>query len=460
MSKFDLQILKDFISKAGNSYIEDLKKILRQPSVSARGEGVEKCAHMLADSMEKAGFNVEIWRIMGANPVVYGEAYGFSPKTLIIYGHYDVQPPEPLEEWKEPPFEAAEAEHERIVARGASDSKGNVMAVVKAIESYKALNFDLPLNLKVIFEGEEEIGSPNLPKYIETYRGRLKADAAVCFDGGLDYKGRPGISLGLKGILYVEFRCKTAKTDGHSSLAPLIENPAWKLINALKSLKDEGGRIQIEGWYDDVKVPTEEDISLLEEMDEEDHKRSIEELKRHFGVEDLLGGVEGLEAIKKLLFEPTCNIAGLCSGYTGPGSKTVLPSEAYAKIDFRLVYDQNPGKLLEKLKVHMETRSFRDLEIKLLGSLEPSKTPASAPIAKAVKMAAEKAYGVKPQVSPMSSGSGPDYVFTKSLGIHSVWTGCSPPFSNAHAPNEFITKKTFLDGIVYASLIMEQFASI
>ncbi|MBS7654313.1 MAG: M20/M25/M40 family metallo-hydrolase [Candidatus Bathyarchaeia archaeon] len=155
--------------------------------------------------------------------------------------------PEPLEEWKEPPFEAAEVEREKIVARGASDSKGNVMAVVKAIESYKALNLSLPLNLKVIFEGEEEIGSPNLQKYIETHGGRLKADAAVCFDGGLDYNGRPGISLSLKGILYVEFRCKTAKTDGHSSLAPLIGNLAWKLINALKSLKNEGGRILIEG---------------------------------------------------------------------------------------------------------------------------------------------------------------------------------------------------------------------
>jgi acetylornithine deacetylase/succinyl-diaminopimelate desuccinylase-like protein len=460
MSRINFQALKDFIYKTSDNYVEDLKRFLRQPSVSARGEGVEKCAYMLANFMEKAGFNVEIWRIDEANPVVFGEAYGFNPKTLLMYGHYDVQPPEPLEKWDKPPFEAAEAEHGKIVARGASDSKGNVMAIVKAIESHNALNFNLPLNLKVIFEGEEEIGSPNLPKYIETYRKRLKADATVCFDGGLDYKGRPGISLGLKGILYVELRCKTAKTDGHSSLAPLIENPAWRLIKALKSLKDENGRILIEGWYDDVKVPTEEDIRLLEEISEEDHERSIDELRRHFGVENLLGNVEGLEAIKKLMFEPTCNIAGLCSGYTGPGSKTVLPSEAYAKIDFRLVYDQNPSKLFEKLKMHVETGGFRDIEIKLLSILEPSKTPASAPIVKAVKMAAEKIYGVKPQVAPMSSGSGPDYLFTKRMGFHSLWTGCAPPFSNAHAPNEFITKKTFLDGILYVSSIMDQFASI
>jgi len=460
MGKIDFQGLRDFISKTGDNHVEDLKIFLRQPSVSARGEGVEECAHMLANFMEKAGFNVEIWRIDKANPVVYGEVYGSRSKTLLMYGHYDVQPPEPLDKWDKPPFEAAEVECGKILARGASDSKGNVMAIVKAAELYNAFNFNLPLNLRVIFEGEEEIGSPNLPKYIEAYRKRLKADAAVCFDGGLDYKGRPAISLGLKGILSVELRCRTAKTDGHSSLAPLIENPAWRLIEVLKSLKDEGGRILIEGWYDDVKVPTEEDIRLLEEISGEDHERSIEELKKHFGVENLLGNVKGLEAVKKLMFEPTCNIAGLCSGYVGPGSKTVLPSEAYAKIDFRLVYDQDPSELFEKLKMHMETGGFKDIEVKLLSILEPSKTPASAPIVKAVKMAAEGTYGVKPQVAPMSPGSGPDYLFTKRLGVHSVWTGCAPPFSNAHAPNEFITREAFLNGILYASSIMEHFASI
>lgn len=449
--------MEKLISEAGSVYVEDLKKLLRQPSVSAKGEGIEECASTVARFMESAGFKVEVWRLGEANPVVYGEVEGSSSKTLLIYGHYDVQPPEPLEEWVTPPFEAVETDG-RIVARGAADSKGNVMAVVKAVESYRRLGLDLPLNVKILFEGEEEVGSPNLPRYVESYRDRLKADATVCFDGGLDPKGRPELWLGLKGMLYVELRCRTARVDAHSSLAPLLENPAWRLTEALlTSIRSRDGRILVEGWYDDVKVPTDEDLKLLEEAD---YETLLEGVKRHFAVERFIGGVEGLEAVKKLLFEPTCNIAGFNSGYTGPGAKTVLPREAYVKMDFRLVYDQNPAKLFEKLKAQLKSDGFDDVEVKLLGMLEPSKTSASAPIVKAVASAAERTYRAKPQVYPTTAGSGPDYLFTKRLGSHSVWTGCAPPLSNAHAPNEYTTRKAFLDGILYAASIIESFASI
>jgi acetylornithine deacetylase/succinyl-diaminopimelate desuccinylase-like protein len=189
--------IEKLLSKVGGDYVEDLKAVLKQPSISARGEGIDACAHMLRDFMKNAGFSVEMWKVGDANPVIYGEVRSSSPKTLLMYGHYDVQPPEPLEEWTSPPFEAVESDG-RIIARGAADSKSNVMAIIKAVESYSRLGFDLPVNLKVLFEGEEEIGSPNLPRYIEMYRSRLKADAAVCFDGGLDPKGRLNYGLGLK----------------------------------------------------------------------------------------------------------------------------------------------------------------------------------------------------------------------------------------------------------------------
>lgn len=448
-----LDKINSLLARVGEEYVEDLKDLLRQPSVSARGEGVDACASMLKEFMERAGFRVEVWRIKDANPVVYGEFYSNSSRTILLYGHYDVQPPEPLEEWYSPPFEAVES-NGKIIARGAADSKSNVMAIVKAVESYSKLGLTPSVNVKVLFEGEEEIGSPNLPRYVEAYRDRLKADAAICFDGGLDPKGRPELWLGLKGMLYVELRCRTARVDAHSSLAPLIENAAWRLIQALNTLRSPDGSILIDGWYDDVRVPTEDDIKLLEEVD---YETLLAGLKSHFGLDKFLCGVEGVEAAKKLLFQPTCNIAGINSGYTSPGVKTVLPRDAYVKIDFRLVYDQNPYRLLENLKKHLKARGFEDIEVKALNFLEPSKTPPSAPIVRAVSIAAYKVYQSKPQIYPNSPGSGPDYLFTKRLGLNSVWTGCAPPLSNAHAPNEYTTRDAFLKGILFVSSIIENY---
>jgi acetylornithine deacetylase/succinyl-diaminopimelate desuccinylase-like protein len=446
--------IEKLLSEVGGDYIEDLKMVLRQPSISARGEGIDACAYMLRDFMKDAGFSVEMWRIGDANPVIYGEIRSNSSKTLLMYGHYDVQPPEPLEEWVSPPFEAVES-NGRIIARGAADSKSNVMAIIKAVESYSRMGFDLPVNLKVLFEGEEEIGSSNLPRYIEMYSGKLRADAAVCFDGGLDPKGRPELWLGLKGMLYVELRCKTASVDAHSSLAPLIDNPAWRLIQALASLRSPDGSILIDGWYDDVRVPMEEDIKLIEDID---YETLLTGLKKHFEVDRFLSGVEGIDALKKLLFQPTCNIAGFNSGYTGLGVKTVLPKEAYVKLDFRLVYDQNPYKLLENLEKHLKAKGFEDIKVRALNFLEPSRTPPSAPIVGAVASAASEVYGLKPQIYPNSPGSGPDYLFTKRLGLNSVWTGCAPPLSNAHAPNEYTTRESFLKGVLFVSSIMEYYS--
>jgi acetylornithine deacetylase/succinyl-diaminopimelate desuccinylase-like protein len=258
-------------------------------------------------------------------------------------------------------------------------------------------------------------------------------------------------------MLYVELRCKTASVDAHSSLAPLIDNPAWRLIQALFSLRSPDGSILVDGWYDDVRVPMEEDIKLVEGID---YETLLTGLKKHFKVDRFLSGVEGIDALKKLLFQPTCNIAGFNSGYTGLGVKTVLPKEAYVKLDFRLVYDQNPYRLLENLKKHLKAKGFEDIEVEALNFLEPSKTPPSAPIVGAVASAASEVYGLKPQIYPNSPGSGPDYLFTKRLGLNSVWTGCAPPLSNAHAPNEYTTRESFLKGVLFASSIMECYSRL
>ncbi|RJS75035.1 M20/M25/M40 family metallo-hydrolase [Candidatus Bathyarchaeota archaeon] len=444
----------EYLESTRSEYIENFRRFLRQPSVSAKGIGIDECARLLEDLMEEWGLDAEIMQTDG-NPIVYAMVESKkSDRTLLVYSHYDVQPPEPLEEWISPPFEAKTVDG-KIIARGAADAKGNIIAFLKAVESYLKTEGEPPVNVKFLFEGEEEIGSPNLPSFVETRRDMLKADGVVCWDGGLHPSGRPSISLGVKGMLYVELRCRGAKTDLHSSQAPIIVNPAWRIVWALNTIKSPDGRIEVEGWYDDVRPPTEEELKLLSEIPFEE-----EVLKRELGVEEFLGGVKGLEALKRLVYEPTANIAGISSGYTGAGSKTVLPCEAIAKIDFRLVVDQDPEKLLKLLRKHLDRRGFSDVELVKLGTLLPSRTPLSALIAKASMKASEKVYRAKPVVYPNSAGSGPDFVFTKILGLHSVWTGCSPPLARAHAPNEFNTIEHMVKGVLYAAEIMENFRSL
>lgn len=435
-------------------FVEELRTLLRQPSVSAQKRGVKESAELLKKMMTEAGIETRIIPIEDGSPVVYGQVRSKrGRRTLLIYDHYDVQPPEPLEEWASDPF-AAELRDGRITARGASDSKGNLLAYVKAVEAFLKTQGDVPVNLKFLFEGEEEIGSPHLPGFVEANRGMLGADAVVCCDGGLDPSGRPSINLGLKGILYVELRCRGARTDLHSSTAPLVVNPSWRLVWLLNTFKGVDEGIAIEGWYDDVKPPTPEELELVGDIPFDEGQ-----LQREYGITGFLRDLHDKEALKALIYSPTCTVCGFESGYTGPGSKTVLPSRAMVKVDFRLVYDQNPDALFEALKRHVEGHGFGDVEVVKLGTLEPSKTPVTAPIARVVMGAAEEVYGVKPVVYPNSAGSGPDYLFTKRLGLGSVWTGCAPPFSHAHAPNEFITTDAFMTGIRYASAVIQGFGA-
>jgi len=438
--------LEDFINK--------YRRLLKQPSISARNVGVRECAFLLRDLMEDSGVYAEVIQSKG-NPVVYGEVESRkSNKTLLVYSHYDIQPPDPMDEWIYPPFEAVIVDG-KVVARGASDSKGNIMAFLKAVEYYVKNEKSAPVNVKFLFEGEEEIGSPNLPEFVEAHRDLLKADAVICWDGGLHPSNRPSICLGVKGILYVELRCKTAKVDVHSSYAPVIINPAWRIVWALNSIKSQDGRIKVKGWYDDVRSLTSEDAELISKIPPED-----EDIVRELGIKELLGGVRGVDALRKLICEPTANIAGLRSGYIEEGSKTVLPCEATAKLDFRLVVDQKPDKLFDMLRRHLDDEGFRDVEVVKLGSLLPSKTPSSAPIVQASSRAAEETYESKPVIYPNATGSGPDYVFTNILHLDSVWTGCAPPFSKAHAPNEFNTVDHLIKGVIYAANTLREFKNV
>jgi acetylornithine deacetylase/succinyl-diaminopimelate desuccinylase-like protein len=457
MARLGLNSTLDYISKNKDRFLQDFRTLLKQPSISAQKLGVEDCAKIVRKQMDVAGIKAKILPEKNGNPVVFGEARSrSSSKTLLLYGHYDVQPVEPLEKWTSGPFDA-KMSGRKIISRGAADSKNNVTSFIKATESFLKATGDVPLNLKFIVEGEEEIGSPHLPAFVDENAERLKADSVVCYDGDMSDSGRPKFELGVKGLLYVELRCKKAKEDLHSSYAPLAENPAWRLVWAMSTIKRSDDKILIKGWYDDVEPFSPAQSKLMWKV-----PFNGQGLLKEWGLKSFPRAKTNRDAYKHYMTEPTCTICGFKTGYIGEGSKTVLPGSAMLKIDFRLVNDQNPRKQLKLLKDHLHTRGFDDVQVKALGLVEPSTTRPSAPIARAAQKAGRIAYGRAPVVMPRNPASGPDFLFTKHLGLDSIWTGSGPPsaFSHAHAPNEWTTVDNFVNGIKYVASIMDCYSAV
>ncbi len=434
----NLEKVSRYIDEHAEAFVQDLVRLVKQPSVSAKGEGITECAKLVEEMMQGVGLSTKILVGERGNPVVYGEVKSqTSGKTMLFYNHYDVQPPEPLEKWDYEPF-SGKVVNGRIYGRGVTDNKGNLVSRLKAVQAFLETIGDVPVNIKFFVEGEEEIGSPNLAPIVEAYRHILVADAAIWEFGGTDRKGRPHLYLGLKGVLSVELRVEAAKKDVHSANAPLIPNPAWRLVWALNTLKGEDERILIKGFYDNIVPPSADEIELLKRIPFEE-----EELKEELGIEGFLKGFSGFEALKALLYHPTCTINGLFAGYTGKGSKTVLPHEAVAKLDFRLVPNQKSDEIFDKLIRHLKKHGFGDLEIIRHGSTEPTKTSISDPFVCLVAKTAERVYGKEAVIYPLSAGSGPMHLFRNLFGYPIVSAGCGHPESNTHAPNENLKIESF-----------------
>ncbi len=440
-----------YIESNVEEYIEDLRSICGVPSVSAQNTGIDECVRTLADIMEDAGINVQVIPVRNGNPVIYGELRGGGTERCIgFYNHYDVQPPEPLDLWESPPFKP-EVREGRIFARGVSDNKGNIISRIEAVKAVTKILGKPPINLKFIVEGEEEIGSPNLPVFVKEHMDILWADGYLWEGDGVDERNRPIVTLGAKGILYVELKARGAKRDVHSSMAPIVPNPAWRLVWALSSIKGPDEKIRVPGWYDDVVPPSDDEIRLIEEAPFEE-----EEEKRELGLKEYLLGLRGIESRKALYFSPTCNICGFDAGYKGLGSKTVLPSEAMVKVDFRLVEAQKPEDLINKLKRHLKEEGFSDIEIKSYGGYEAAKTPPKDPFVRRVVNILEETYGRKPVIKPTSAGTSPIYTIRNWMGIPVLSCGgVGYPGSNIHAPNENIRIVDLINSIKFiASLII------
>lgn len=432
--------------------IAELCELCAQPSVSAQKLGLEECAGLTASMLRKRGFEAEIMPSAGA-PVVYAERKGRSDKTLLFYNHYDVQPPEPLELWESPPFEPTLRDG-KLYARGVSDDKGHILSRLFAIDALLDAEGELPCNVKFVIEGEEEVGSVSLAGFLNAHREKLAADACVWEFGGVNHRETPVQYLGLRGIFYVELSVETAAIDVHSGIGgSIFPNAAWRLVWALNTLKGPDERVLIPGFYDNIRPPTERDRELMAALPEISH-----DYRERYGVQSFLKGLTGgVELRIAESFEPTCTICGLTSGYQGPGSKTVLPARASAKVDFRLVPEQTPEQIMKGLRAHLDANGFDDIEITQLGGEPAGRTDPDDPFVKLVVESARPVYGQPMEIVPMTGGSGPNHCFIHELNVPVVTAGVGYPGSKGHAPNENLRLDLYLLGARHIARIMKEF---
>jgi acetylornithine deacetylase/succinyl-diaminopimelate desuccinylase-like protein len=389
-------------------------------------------------------------------PVIVAERVGQSDRTLLFYNHYDVQPPEPLELWESPPFEPALRDG-KLYARGVSDNKGHIQCRLAAIDAILEQTDELPCTVKFVIEGEEEIGSLSLPAFVRHHKDELKADGCIWEFGGVNHEERPVQVAGLRGICYVELSVVSASQDSHSGLGgSIFPNAAWRLVWALRSLKGTDERIRLPGFYDRVIAPTARDLELLDALPD-----ASQEYLHRYQLDGFIKGLEGgLELKREAIFSPTCTICGLTSGYQGEGTKTVLPARASAKVDFRLVPDQDPEEVVLMLRNHLDQQGFTDVEITYLGGGPAARTDPEDPFLQMVVHTAEEVYGIPQLIDPMSGGSGPNYLFIRELGMPVATAGIGYPGSQAHAPNENIVLEHFVKGAQHTARILAEFAGV
>jgi acetylornithine deacetylase/succinyl-diaminopimelate desuccinylase-like protein len=445
-----------YIDEHRERYIDLVQRACRQPSISTQNVGIQEMAELCRAMLAEVGAAARLVPIEDGNPVVFGQIDGPSKRVLNLYNHYDVQPPEPLDLWDSDPF-AAEVRDGRIWARGVGDNKGHLVARICAVDAWRNVRGGLPLTIRFIYEGEEEIGSPNLERFVREHRAEIApADGCIWEGGGKDFSGRIRLSCGLKGICYVELTAKGANTDLHSSRATIVPNPAWRLTWALASLKAPDERVTIGGFNDRVLPPTPEEERALEAMPFEE-----EEFLRTFGLDRFLLDLRGQPLKLKDMFQPTCTICGIAGGYTGPGIKTVLPNAATAKVDMRLVPDQDPHEIFRLLRAHLDAHGFADVETRLVAAEHPAKTALDAPLVKAVQEVVRKLHGHEAITVPITPGSGPMYVLCQAIGVPAVSSpGGGNPDARIHAPNENMIVEDYFMAIKGMAMLFEEFANV
>jgi acetylornithine deacetylase/succinyl-diaminopimelate desuccinylase-like protein len=434
-----LTIIESRVESEIDTLTSQLQQLIRVPSVSAKKQlTITKCAELVSEIMSKAGIKSELLKLDYNSeeiaPVVYGEVKSKNNpdgKTILFYNHYDVQPPEPIELWDNDPF-SGKIDGNLIFGRGASDDKGELITRIKAVQYFLDETGDVPCNVKFIIEGEEEVGSSHLEKYLIKYRQKFSCDATIWEFGYIDENETPIISLGMKGLLCVELHAICANADLHSSLAVLVENPAWRLVHALKTIRDENGTITIKNWHEDIRDFSAEELECIKQEDFD-----ISDFKKNYGLSNIFNENDTEKMKKASVGGVTSNISGLFSGYIGEGSKTVLPSKAMAKLDFRLVPEMKPEKQFELLRDHFDSNGFKDIELKFLSGEPACRIPVNNEFVKLVEASALEEFG-KVIKSISSAGTGPMWYFNNILKCPCVGIGCTYKYSRIHSPNEFV----------------------
>lgn len=442
-----MESLLSFIEANRARYLSELKDLLAIPSVSTNAENaadVRRCAEWVSEHLRKIGLeNVQLYPTEG-HPIVYGEWLKAPGKpTVLLYGHYDVQPVEPLELWTTPPFEATLRDG-RLFARGAADDKGQVFIHLKSIEAYLRNGGDMPVNVKLLIEGEEEIGSSNLETFVRSQKELLKADLVLISDSAMFAKGVPSICYGLRGLAYMQIDLVGPNKDLHSgSFGGTVHNPIQALSEIIAHLHDGNGRVTIPGFYKDVLPLSKKERAAFKKLPWSDAKYA-----KDLGVLKLYGE-KGFTTLERVWARPTLECNGIWGGFIGEGAKTVLPSKASAKISMRIVPNQSSTKIAKLFEKHIKKIVPKTVKVTVrnLHGGEPAITPIDSPGVQAAVAALEKGFGKKP-LYQREGGSIPIVVqFKELLGIDTVLLGFGLPDENAHAPDEYINLENFYGGI-------------
>jgi len=450
----------DHIHTNRDRYIEELKQYLAIPSISAlpqHKDDLRRCADWTAGEMRRIGLeNVKLIETPG-NPVVYGDwLQADGAPTILFYGHYDVQPVDPLELWESPPFEATVRDGE-LYARGAADDKGQVFMHFKAIEAHMKKNGRLPVNIRVMIEGEEEVGSAHLDEFIRAHKRDLAADVVVISDSAMFDRGVPSICYSLRGLVYFQIDVRGTKSDLHSGVfGGAVANPAFVLGQMLAQMKDRGGRIKIPGFYEDVVPLTEEERTAWRMLPFNEKK-----YRKDLGAPRLFGE-SGYTTLERAWARPTFEVNGLLSGFTGEGAKTVIPAVAMAKVSMRLVPNQHPDRIATLFENYVRKTAPKTVNVTVtrMHGGKPWITSYDNPFVQAAGRAIEQGFG-KPPVFCREGGSIPVVsTFQEELGVPAVLFGVGLPDENAHAPNERLDLDNFHNGIVASAILYQEIGSM
>ena len=442
-----------YIERHSSRFIDELKELCSFPSISNHGrDAIQPARDWLAGRLTKFTDRVETLEA-GGMPALYAEVKGAGRRKLLLYQHYDVQPVDPIDLWSSPPFEPTEKDG-RIVARGVADDKADVMARIHALETLKELG-EVPVTLRFLIEGEEEIGSKTFEKIAHDHADKLRADGCLWESGSsFDDAGRPTIQFGCRGLVYVTLRVRLLDFDQHSGFASIYPSAAMYLTGALASLRDQDMNIKIEGFYDRVVKPTDADRRMMATIDPEVEKR-----RQLVGFDKLVRDPKPEQVIEQMLFLPTCNIAGVTTGYQGPGSKTVLPAEASAKLDFRLIPNQDPGEIRQLLRKHLDRHGFEKVEILEGEGEKPARSDPSSAVGRVMIETVREMHG-EPVLWPFMPATGPMHPVVADLGVPTVLpVGVGRPDNRIHAPNENIRATDYINAVRLMCRVWERFGA-